>query len=86
VAGKIHDPADALRMLESGVDVAALGRVAILHHDYPHLLAADPGFIPRRIPVSPEVLRAEGLSDTFITYMNNWPGFVAQPESSETTH
>ena len=86
VAGKIHDPADALTVIEAGVDVAALGRVAILHHDYPQLLSADPGFTPRRIPVSAEVLRAEGLSDTFVTYMNNWPGFVEQPELTDTTH
>lgn len=86
VAGKIHDPADALKMIEAGVDVMALGRVAILHHDYPQLLSADPGFTPRRIPVGAEVLRSEGLSDKFITYMNNWPGFVAQPEPSEATN
>jgi 2,4-dienoyl-CoA reductase-like NADH-dependent reductase (Old Yellow Enzyme family) len=86
VAGKIHDPADALGVIQSGVDIAVLGRVAILHHDYPRQLAADHDFIPRRIPVSAEVLRSEGLSDTFVTYMNNWPGFVAQPDHSEATH
>lgn len=78
VAGKIHDPADAQMVLDAGVDIAALGRVAILHHDYPRLLSADAGFTPRRIPVSTEVLRAEGLSDTFVGYMGNWRGFVAE--------
>ncbi len=86
VAGKIHDPEDALRILDAGVDVAALGRVAILHHDYPTRVASDPNFVPRRIPVSADILREEGLSDAFITYMNNWPGFVAQPEPSDAAH
>jgi 2,4-dienoyl-CoA reductase-like NADH-dependent reductase (Old Yellow Enzyme family) len=35
VAGKIHDPADVQRVLDQGVDIAILGRVGILHHDYP---------------------------------------------------
>ena len=77
VAGKIHDPADVQRMLDLGIDVIVLGRVAILHHDYPNLLEADPGFTPRRVPVSASTLHEEGLSDTFVTYMRNWKGFVA---------
>ncbi len=77
VAGKIHDPADVQRMLTLGIDVIVLGRVAILHHDYPNLLEADPGFTPRRVPVSASTLHEEGLSDTFVTYMRNWKGFVA---------
>ncbi|MFZ9017689.1 MAG: NADH:flavin oxidoreductase [Ilumatobacteraceae bacterium] len=77
VAGKIHDPADVQWVLDAGVDVVVLGRVAILHHDYPERLRADARFEPRRIPVSESTLREEGLSDAFVTYMRNWPGFVA---------
>ncbi len=77
VAGKIHDPADAQRILDLGIDVIVLGRVAILHHDYPNLLAADADFTPRRVPVSAATLHEEGLSDVFVTYMRNWKGFVA---------
>lgn len=76
VAGKIHEVADVQRVLDTGVDVAVLGRVAILHHDYPQLLD-DPGFVPRRAPVSREVLAAEGLSEPFIDYMANVFKFVA---------
>lgn len=77
VAGKLHDPADIEWVLGLGVDVAVLGRVAILHHNYPELLEAKPDFVPRRPPVSPEVLRSEGLSRTFVDYMSgNFPGFV----------
>ncbi len=78
VAGKIHDPADVQRVLDQGVDIAILGRVGILHHDYPHRLAADPGFVPRRPPASREVLLGEGLSPAFVDYMNtSFKGFVA---------
>ena len=76
VAGKIHEPADVQRVLDADVDVAVLGRVAILHHDYPQRIN-DPDFTPRRAPVSREVLAAEGLSEPFIDYMANVHKFVA---------
>ncbi len=78
VAGKIHDPADATRVLELGADFAVLGRVAILHHDYPNRLRNDPEFVPVRPPVTRAYLAGEGLSEAFIGYMNNWKGFVAE--------
>ena len=31
----------------------------------------------RALPVSAQILRDEGLSDTFVGYMRNWKGFVA---------
>jgi len=77
VAGKIHDPADVLRVLEAGVDIPVLGRVAILHHDYPRLLGTE-GFVPRRPPATPESLHAEGVSPTFVNYLrSSFRGFVA---------
>ena len=77
VAGKIHEPADVQRVIDTGVDIAILGRVAILHHDYPNLLSSDGGFAPRHVPVSAVTLAEEGLSDTFIAYMSTWKGFVS---------
>ena len=77
VAGKIHEPADVQRVLDAGVDIAILGRVAILHHDYPNLLRKDERFAPRHVPVSAQTLADEGLSDTFIKYMSTWKGFVS---------
>lgn len=77
VAGKLHDPADVERALEAGADFAILGRVAILHHDYPQRLAADPDFLPVHPPVSRAYLGDEGLTPGFIEYMNRWKGFVA---------
>jgi 2,4-dienoyl-CoA reductase-like NADH-dependent reductase (Old Yellow Enzyme family) len=77
VAGKIHDPADAERALQLGADFAILGRVAILHHDYPNQLAANPSFQPVRPPVTRAYLASEGLSEKFVGYMGNWAGFVS---------
>ena len=76
VAGKIHYPSDAERVLEAGADFPVLGRVAILHHDYPIRLAANPEFTPVRPPVSAQYLHNEGLSAAFIDYMSGWPGFL----------
>jgi 2,4-dienoyl-CoA reductase-like NADH-dependent reductase (Old Yellow Enzyme family) len=80
-AGKIMTPADALACLERGMDFVFLGRAAILHHDYPRRLAADPGFTPVQTPVSADYLRAEGLGPAFVKYMQTWKGFVAEPET-----
>lgn len=78
VAGKIHDPADAERVLELGADFAMLGRVAILHHDYPNRLGTNSDFLPTRPPVTREYLAGEGLSPAFIEYMGRWKGFIAE--------
>ncbi len=77
VAGKIHDPADAVRVLEQGADFPLLGRVAILHHDYPLQVQKDAEFVPNRPPVSRDYLANEGLSPAFVDYMAGWKGFVA---------
>lgn len=77
VAGKIMTPANAQACLDAGADFVLLGRAAILHHDYPNKLAADPGFMPATLPVTRAHLVAEGLGPTFVGYMSTWPGFVA---------
>jgi 2,4-dienoyl-CoA reductase-like NADH-dependent reductase (Old Yellow Enzyme family) len=81
VAGKIMSAQTARQCLENGADYVLIGRAAILHHDYPQKVAADPDFTPVALPVSREHLKAERLSPAFIEYMNNWKGFVAQPET-----
>jgi 2,4-dienoyl-CoA reductase-like NADH-dependent reductase (Old Yellow Enzyme family) len=77
IAGNIRTPAEAVRAFASGVDFIILGRAAILHHDFPLQMQRNPGFAPVQLPVSVEYLRNEGLSDRFVSYMGNWPGFVA---------
>ncbi len=82
VAGKIRTAADVAWVLDQGtegVDIAVIGRAAILHHDFPQQCLRDPDFEQRALPASEDHLRDEGLSDGFITYMRNWPGFVAEP-------
>ena len=78
-AGKVMTPDDARTCLERGMDFVFLGRAAILHHDWPQKLAADPEFTPISTPVTAAYLRAEGLSPTFVTYMQGWKGFVEAP-------
>ncbi len=78
VAGKIMSPADVQACLDAGVDFVLLGRAAILHHDYPKLLAANPAFLPASIPVTRAHLRAEGLGPAFVDYMASWKGFVVE--------
>ena len=77
VAGKLYSAADCRFAVEHGADIVAVGRGAILHHDFPRKCAQNDDFVVRDLPVSKDVLRSEGLSDPFIGYMANWPGFVA---------
>jgi 2,4-dienoyl-CoA reductase-like NADH-dependent reductase (Old Yellow Enzyme family) len=76
VAGKIGSAAAAQACLDSGADFVLIGRGAILHHDFPRLAMADPGFAARPLPVGAATLAAEGLSAKFIGYMGKWQGFV----------
>ena len=80
-AGKIMTPDDARTCLARGMDFVLLGRAAILHHDWPKRLAADPGFTPVKVPVSVEHLHNEGLSPNFVKYMQGWKGFVEEPQT-----
>ncbi|WOJ98482.1 NADH:flavin oxidoreductase [Congregibacter brevis] len=76
VAGKIRNAADARRGIAEGADFVVVGRSAILHHDFPKLVAANPEFEPVSNPVSADHLRSEGLGEAFIDYMATWKGFV----------
>jgi 2,4-dienoyl-CoA reductase-like NADH-dependent reductase (Old Yellow Enzyme family) len=80
VAGKLMSGADCRRVMEHGADFPVIGRGAILHHDFPLRLAADPDFRCVDLPVTREWLRNERLGPTFVEYMNGWKGFVVQPE------
>ncbi|MGA0879304.1 MAG: NADH:flavin oxidoreductase [Ilumatobacteraceae bacterium] len=77
-AGKLYSAEDARWVVENGADMAVIGRGAILHHDFPRQVSADQDFVVRSLPVTRAELRAEGLSESFVGYMKNWPGFVAE--------
>ena len=76
VAGKVNTGARAAEMLDLGADYVLIGRAAIIHHDFPEKVRADPGFRPIPNPVSRQHLLDEGLSPPFIEYMRQWPKFV----------
>lgn len=76
VAGKIMTANDVHRVMDAGVDFVSIGRAGILHHDFPKKVINDPNFTSQQTPVSPEYLKNEGLSDTFVNYMRRWPNFV----------
>ena len=77
VAGKIMSAQTARDCLSAGVDFVLIGRGAILHHDYPKKVKADPDFQPVSLPVTRAYLESEGLSAPFVNYMATWAGFVA---------
>jgi 2,4-dienoyl-CoA reductase-like NADH-dependent reductase (Old Yellow Enzyme family) len=78
VAGKILSGDDAARALANGANFAIIGRAAILHHDFPRRIEADPHFKPVSLPVTAAYLRNEGLGPKFVGYMQGWKGFVAE--------
>jgi 2,4-dienoyl-CoA reductase-like NADH-dependent reductase (Old Yellow Enzyme family) len=77
VAGKIDSAAAARECLDAGFDFVSIGRAAIVHHDFPARVSADPGFVMADLPVTADYLRAEGLGEAFVEYMRRWEGFVA---------
>jgi 2,4-dienoyl-CoA reductase-like NADH-dependent reductase (Old Yellow Enzyme family) len=82
VAGKIMDAATAQQCLDNGADFVLIGRVAILHHDFPQRVKANPHFESIERPVSRAYLREEGLGPVFVDYMaSGWKGFVAAEET-----
>ncbi|MBL6951438.1 MAG: NADH:flavin oxidoreductase [Alphaproteobacteria bacterium] len=76
VAGKITSAEAAAACLKQGCDFVLIGRAAILHHDFPLLIQADPDFKAVSLPVTADYLRDEGLGENFVVYMSGWKGFV----------
>ena len=79
VAGKIGSAARARQMLADGADFVLLGRAAILHHDFPNQVAANPDFEQAALPVTAQHLIDERLGPAFVAYMSTWKGFVSDP-------
>ena len=76
-AGKIMSGPDAAACLDAGADFAVIGRAAVLHHDFPLKVQADPAFRAIETPVTQDYLEREGLGPALIRYMRRWEGFVA---------
>ncbi len=76
VAGKVWTRAEADALLEKSADVMALGRSAMINPEWPQH-AAEPGWEPKRPPISVAELVERGLSEKFAGYLRIWKGFVA---------
>lgn len=77
VAGKLLSAEDCAWALDKGCDFVAIGRGAILRHDFPDRVLADPAYQSPALPVTEQHLLDEALSPKFVHYMKNWKGFVA---------
>lgn len=77
-AGKIRGGRDALDCLAAGADLVVVGRSAILHHDFPRRVQADPGFRSVGLPVSADYLRGEGVGEAFVRYLRQRGDFVQE--------
>ena len=77
VAGKIWTlRIDAEALMDLGADVVSLGRSAIANPDWPRRIT-EPGWEPKRPPLTIAEPEARGLSAPFAGYMRHWKGFVA---------
>ncbi len=84
-AGRIIAPQSAAQCLAEGADFVSLGKIAVIHHDYPLRVSANPQFVPDWLPVSAARLRQEGLGEPFITYLTTWTNFVSDREPAAGT-
>jgi 2,4-dienoyl-CoA reductase-like NADH-dependent reductase (Old Yellow Enzyme family) len=78
VAGNIRTGQDVQKVINSGVNFVAIGRAAIVNHDFPKLVIDNPEFEPINLPVSKDHLRKEGVSEKFIDYLGFFKGFVKE--------
>ena len=76
VGGKINSLSDLRRIARLQPDFVVLGRLGILHHDFPKQVINNSGFQERSLPVRGEVLRTESLSQTFVDYLKTFENFV----------
>lgn len=77
VAGKILSAADVRWCREHGADFVTIGTGAIVHHDFPQLVAADDAFTSVPQPVTREHLAAESVGPRFVDYLaTGWDDFV----------
>lgn len=78
VAGHMNSAADVQRVLDSGVDLAYIGKAAIADHAFAGQAMSDPGYSAPIFPVTRDHLRSEKLSESFVSYFaSNWPQLVA---------
>ncbi|MFJ4783625.1 NADH:flavin oxidoreductase [Streptomyces sp. NPDC088794] len=75
-AGKIMSAQRAGQLLEEGCDFVVIGRAGILQRDFPRQVQKNPQYESPKLPVTAQYLRAGGLSERFINYLQGWQTFV----------
>jgi 2,4-dienoyl-CoA reductase-like NADH-dependent reductase (Old Yellow Enzyme family) len=73
--GQLWTADEANALLARGADMIALGRSAICNPSWP-IDAQQPGWEPKRPPLSHAELRERSVSPTFIKYLSHWKNFV----------
>lgn len=79
VAGKLMTAEDCAYVMAHGADYAAIGRAAILAHDFPQQVQQDPSYQGPSLPVPATHLQDQGISDTFIAYLRRYFGALVEP-------
>lgn len=74
VCGSITTPAEAEALLEQGADLVALARAAIANPSWPRDAAQD-GWEPSRLPLTPDELRERAISERYIEYLRTLRAF-----------
>ncbi|MFE2883588.1 NADH:flavin oxidoreductase [Streptomyces graminifolii] len=75
-AGKIMSAQRAAQLLEEGCDFVVIGRAGILQRDFPRKVQENPLYESPKLPVTAQYLRASGLSERFINYLQGWQTLV----------
>lgn len=70
-AGKVVDGEHVRSVLDAGCDFAMIGRAAILAHDFPEKVKADPDYASPKWPLPAEHYAVEGVSPVFIEYLRD---------------
>ena len=68
---------DVRKVIDAGCDFVLIGRAAILRHDFPKRVQADPDYTSPETPVPAKHLAAEGVSPDFIDYLRKTFKMVA---------
>ena len=68
VCGSINTPAEAEAAMEQGADFVAMARAAIANPSWPRD-AAQAGWEPTRLPLTPAELRERAISERYVEYL-----------------
>lgn len=82
-AGGIADRASAERAFAAGIDVAVVGKAAIVDPDWPRA-SRSPGYVTPPRPWSREHLRSVAVGEAFLGYLSRFAGLVEGGEPARS--